>query len=151
MKSRSKPFTGKHMAAIMVGGFGIVVAVNLAMASMASATFGGIVVENSYVASQQFNDWLDQAEASERLGWKVEPFRLADGRIALRMTGVPTGAKISAIARHPVGREGDRVLSFTAGSDGAYASTGPLSAGRWILRMSVEADGSVWRGEAQVR
>ena len=42
-------FTGWHMAAILLGFFGLVVAVNLYMAHTAISTFGGTVVENSYV------------------------------------------------------------------------------------------------------
>ena len=36
-----RPFTGKHMAAILVGGFAIVIAVNFYMASLAVGGFGG--------------------------------------------------------------------------------------------------------------
>ncbi len=38
----TKRFTGWHFTAIMVGGFSIVVAVNLFMASMAVGSFGGV-------------------------------------------------------------------------------------------------------------
>ena len=38
-----RPFTGKHMAAILVGGFAIVIAVNFYMASLAVGGFGGVV------------------------------------------------------------------------------------------------------------
>ena len=79
-----KPFTGRHMAAVMVGGFSVIVGVNLFMAWQASSTFGGVVVENSYVASQHFNRWLDQAAQARALGWEARASRLPDGRIALR-------------------------------------------------------------------
>jgi len=42
-----KPFTGRHMLAVLVGFFGVVIAVNFIMASYATSTFGGVVVENS--------------------------------------------------------------------------------------------------------
>ncbi|MFP5454579.1 MAG: FixH family protein, partial [Alphaproteobacteria bacterium] len=51
-------FTGRHMAASMVGFFTVVIAVNVTMATVASHSFGGTVVDNSYVASQRFNRWL---------------------------------------------------------------------------------------------
>ena len=54
-----RTFTGWHMATILVSFFAIVVGVNLLMARFATSTFGGVVVENSYVASQQFNQPLN--------------------------------------------------------------------------------------------
>jgi len=51
-------FTGWHMTFILVSFFAVVIAVNLTMAHFASSTFGGLVVENSYVASQKYDGWL---------------------------------------------------------------------------------------------
>ena len=81
MAHTRKPFTGKHMAAIFVAGFAIVIAVNLLMASIAVGSFHGTVVDNSYVASQNYNGWLKQAAASRALGWQAVPHRRADGRV----------------------------------------------------------------------
>ena len=150
-QSGPKPFTGKHMTAIMVGAFGLIVAVNLAMASVATSTFGGVVVENSYVASQEFNRWLDQAEESRALGWKATPRRLADGRVELFLEGVPAGTVALAQARHPLGREADRMLAFMPASGNRYVSSSPLPEGRWTLRIKLEAEGREWRGEADLR
>ena len=40
-EASTKPFTGYHMAAILIGFFGIVIAVNIYMAKVAVGTFGG--------------------------------------------------------------------------------------------------------------
>ena len=48
-------FTGRHMLAIMLAFFGVIIAVNLVMATLASKSWTGLVVKNTYVASQQFN------------------------------------------------------------------------------------------------
>ena len=66
MTDRRKPgaFTGRHMTAILVAFFAVVIAVNFTMARFAMSTFGGKVVENSYVASQHYNVWLARAEAN---------------------------------------------------------------------------------------
>ena len=40
-----REFTGRDMALVLVGGFGIVVAVNFFMASLATGGFHGVVVE----------------------------------------------------------------------------------------------------------
>ena len=56
-KDFNRPFelTGKHVAMIFCGFFGIIIAVNVSMAMLASSSWTGLVVSNSYVASQKFN------------------------------------------------------------------------------------------------
>ena len=61
-------FTGKHMAMVIGVGFGIVNAVNLVMATFASAIFDRVAVKKPYVASQNFNGWLDEDERARELG-----------------------------------------------------------------------------------
>jgi nitrogen fixation protein FixH len=51
-------FTGRHMTGILVAFFGVVMTVNFTMAYVAISGFGGTVVDNSYVASQNYNRWL---------------------------------------------------------------------------------------------
>ena len=67
-KRERKAFTGRHAAMILVAFFGTVIGVNMVMASFALSTFGGTVVDNSYVASQHYNEWLARADAQDRLG-----------------------------------------------------------------------------------
>src|SRR5689334_13817136 len=93
-------FTGRHMLAVMGGFFGIVIAVNVAMATLAARTFGGTVVDNSYVASHQFNHWLARARAQERLGWTVRLELAGDRRVSLSLADHGTaldGPAIEAI------------------------------------------------------
>lgn len=145
-----KAFTGWHMTAILLSAFAVVLAVNVTMARLASSTFGGEVVENSYVASQDFNRWLDRAEQERALGWKVAVARQEDGRIAARLTGVPGHAVVAAVARHPLGRKADVDLAFARNAEGAYVSDKPLPEGRWILRFDIAAGGRSWHGQDQV-
>lgn len=147
----TRTFTGRRMAAILVAFFGTVVAVNFTMAGYASSTFGGIVVENSYVASQEFNAWLDRAAEADALGWNAEATRLPDGRIAIELTGAPGGAALSAEARHPLGRLGDRQLVFAATGPNRFVSTEPLPEGRWTLRIEAQAGDTQWRAEEALR
>ena len=107
-------FTGRHMTAVLVGSFGIVVAVNLAMATLATRGFGGVVVENSYVASQKYNGWLDQARKQQALGWSVQVKRQRSGTIALALHGVPDGATVTAQLRRPLGEAEMTELAFAA-------------------------------------
>ncbi len=148
-------FTGRHMAVILVVGFGIVAAVNFTMASFATGGFHGVVVKNSYVASQQFNTWLEEAEADRALGWEVDARRNPDGHVDLTTNGVPAGAIITAELRRPIGVRDYAALAFEAmgepASGDAYRSTDPVAEGRWTIRISIEAAGETWSSEAELR
>ena len=147
----TKTFTGRHMAAIMVGFFGVIIAVNFTMARFATATFGGRVVENSYVASQEFNGWLEKAEKQRALGWDAITTWRPDNRLAVQLSGVPAEAKVSAISRHPLGRLPDREIAFVPNGEGRFLSTSTLPEGRWLLRLEVTATGHRWRREEEMR
>lgn len=134
----AKPaFTGRMFAAIIVAFFGVVVAVNITMARLASSTFGGTVVDNSYVASQKFNGWLAQARAQDRLGWTT-PLSLDASRHVL--IGVPgAGFVANGTAHHPLGRAPDMPMIFRADGEGRLRSSAALPAGRWQVKLEIRS------------
>ena len=142
-------FTGRHMAIIMVAGFGLVIAVNLTMASLAIGGFQGVVVENSYVASQNFNGWLDEAEKARTLGWQVTPERASDGHVVLRAEGVPAGTRFAAALRRPLGDKEFADLTFTSLGDGQWRSDQAIASGRWLIRLSADAGTITWAEESE--
>lgn len=133
-----RAFTGYHMATILVAFFAVVIAVNFVMARYAIATFGGTVVDNSYVASQKFNGWLEEARREKKLGWNVAvPAREGDHLVVTTTDSHSQpldGAVITMVAEHPLGRMPDRILHFTQTASGPYRSIEALPAGRWKLR-----------------
>jgi nitrogen fixation protein FixH len=138
----SRRFNGWHMTAILVGFFGVVVAVNMVMATFATRSFGGTVVDNSYVASQNFNAWLEAAREQDDLQW-TEAVERAGDRVAVTVDtpqGPLTGAEITGIASHPVGRADEVLLSFAATEGGGYRSNESLDPGRWIVRIEIVRD-----------
>ncbi len=141
-------FTGWHMTAILVTFFGIVMAVNFTMARMAVGTFGGTVVDNSYVASQQYNRWLDAAARQDRLGWKVSVALSPDRHIIIdaRQDEVAL-SQIAAVgdALHPLGRNDDIPLTFSVMEDGRLRSEQALPVGRWNLRLSLRRGADLFR------
>jgi nitrogen fixation protein FixH len=146
-----RPFTGYHMAAILLTFFGVVVAVNFTMARLASQSFGGSVVDNSYVASQKFNTWLDEAEKERKLGWSASALRGANNRLEISITGTPARAlSLTAHARHPLGLEKSRDFHFDRAADGRFISREALPAGRWRLRIEVTSGGQRFRTEQDV-
>jgi len=146
-QARKKRFTGWHMTGILVAFFGSVAAVNFTMASYASSTFGGIVVKNSYVASQEFNGWLEEARESEALGWEAVTTWRPDGRLVVSVNGAPDFLAAQATARHPLGRMPDQALGFTRIGEGTYLSDEELPEGRWTLRLELSDGVSTWRRE----
>lgn len=146
----TRTFTGRHFAAIMVGGFGIVMAVNFTMAHYATSGFSGVVVENSYVASQKFNGWMDEARAQQRLGWHGALSRDAQGRLVLDAPGIPDGAQVTAELRRPIGQRETAALTLQADSAGRFVSPQALTPGRWIARVAITAEGQTVRFESEV-
>lgn len=148
-------FTGWHMTAIMVAFFGVVIAVNFVMASDAVRTFGGEVVENSYVASQRYNGWLAEARAQERAGWRADPAIRPDGRLTLsvgRAAQPVEGARVTVIAEHPLGTLPQRTLHLdAAGTPGVYVADAPLPRGRWLLRITIDQAGKRAHFDDEVR
>jgi len=146
-------FTGWHMLTIMVGFFGLVMAVNILMARYAIATFGGEVVQNSYVASQRFDGWLARARAQDKLGWHAVPSVDSAGWLHVRLTdgaGNAFPALVTVVARHPLGSTPDRRIVLRAqGAD--HVADAPLPGGRWLLHITVRAGGHQAHYEDEVR
>ena len=140
-------FTGWHMFAILIAMFGTIIAVNLVMAHFAIATFGGTVVDNSYVATRNYNRWLAEARGQEALGWRVKA--TLDPQRRVRITAVapkgPIEGVVSAVASHPLGREPDRAIGFVRNSAGGYIAMQRLPAGRWKLKITVTSGTTVAR------
>lgn len=139
-RNAPRPFTGWHITAILVGFFVIVMAVNFTMARLALSSFGGKVVENSYVASQHYNELLARAEAQDRLGW--QPSVWLDGTRHVRVTLAHEDAKLpiasaKAMIHHPLGRLPSQALVMVGDGQGGMISTRMLPQGRWRIELAV--------------
>jgi len=144
MRTAPRPFTGWHMTGILVGFFAIVMAVNFAMARFALSSFGGTVVDNSYVASQHYNELLAKAEAQDRLGW--QPSVWLDRTRHVRVTLARQDAKLpiesaKAMIHHPLGRLPSQALVMVGDGQGGMISTRMLPQGRWRVELSVAHGG----------
>ena len=138
-------FTGWHMTAILVAFFGVVVAVNMTMATLAADTFGGTVVDNSYVASQRFNGWIAKGRAEARLGWRQTLSLTPDRHVRLQLAGADgqpmRDARVDAAAHHPLGRVPPIPLIFRQRAPGAYEASRSLPAGRWRIELTTRSRG----------
>lgn len=138
MSTTTKEFTGWHMLAIICTFFGVVIAVNLTMAIASSRTWTGLVVENSYVESQRFNDKLHAIAAQRAAGWTVET-RHTDGQIiftARDANGTLLDLDdVSAFVRRPVGGHDDATVALRLDGD-VYVGAHDLAAGVWDITVT---------------
>ena len=146
-------FTGWHMLACMIAFFGVIITVNFTMASFASRSWTGLVVKNSYVASQKFNDQLALAKAQTARGWRSD-VAYADGQLRFSLFDkvgevVNPDQVIVAIGR-PAFEQQDRRIELAGGSAGLYSTSLKLDEGTWALQIEVMADGAAYRRDLRL-
>ena len=127
------------------------VSVVVTPAGQASKSFSGVVVENSYHASQKFNQWLDEARKGEELGWQAELTRNEKGYLVIITSDVPAGAQVEAELRRPLGKQQLVSLEFSQVNDALFRSNRQLDAGRWTARVRISANGESWAFESEIR
>lgn len=153
LREDSFTFKGRHMLALMIAFFGIVITVNVTMAVLANSYWTGLVVKNSYVASQGFNADLANADMQRKLGLSSEisyhngllEFTLVDSE------GVSLVAEdLKAEIGRPAFEQADRTLAFKSGPSGRYTIPLTLQPGVWILRIHGETGGVRYRRDARL-
>ncbi|MBN9251702.1 MAG: FixH family protein [Mesorhizobium sp.] len=142
MNGHQRRFTGTHMLAIMVAFFSVIIAVNLTMAFFARSSWSGFVVENTYVASQQFNRKAAEGRAQAALGWKPE-LTMAGGEIRYRLIDgggdIVAASQVTAHFRRPVSDAQDQELVLAVQPDGSFSAPVDLGDGAWIVEIHSEA------------
>lgn len=148
-----KEFTGTHMLLMIVAFFGVIVSVNVTMAVVASRTWTGLVVKNSYVASQDFNDQLAAAKSQSARGWSgaivYEENSLKFS--VLDKTGRPLllNNVVAHIGR-PAFENEDRTLNLEHVSNGAYQTYVKLEPGPWQLSVRGSNDAGPYRLDTRI-
>ena len=132
-----KEFTGRHMLLITLAFFGVVIGVNVLMAISASRTWTGLVVANSYVASQEFQVKSDAAHRQNEAGWTMDVayengrlfVQIADGDGELKLQ------EVEAFVRRPVGGHDDATVPLSPGAKG-YEGAINLAPGVWDVTVT---------------
>lgn len=141
-------FTGRHMLITIVAFFAVVIGVNVTMATLAEKSWTGLVVENSYVASQQFNEEARKGRAQAALGWTGE-LAIAAGEVRYSLVdrqgkAVPLRG-VRMLFRHPAYEAEDEALTLAAASDATPGNTNEFAArhtpkdGVWIVEIDADA------------
>lgn len=136
--------TGRHVLAITVGAFSVIIAVNVLMAVKAVSTFPGLEVENGYIASQTFDA---EKKAQDALGWSLQ-HGYANGRLTLDFHKGTQPAPVRhldvLLGRTTEAREDTRP-SFTL-IDGVWVADVALHPGKWMMMVEATApDGTLFR------
>ena len=129
-----RAFTGRHMWLLVIGFFGVIIAVNVGMAVVASTSWTGLVVTNSYVASQEFEEKRIAHQAQQAAGWQAT-FSYSPGLAKLVVTdgaGKPLDlGPVTLKVSRPVGGHDDQTVLLERAPGGGYAATLQLAAGVW--------------------
>lgn len=136
-------FTGRHMLFLAVGFFGVVISVNVLMAVVSSTSWTGLVVQNSYVASQEFEAKRIAHEKQTAAGWQAS-FVYAPGiaQLTVRDSGgnpVDLGP-VTVLINRPVGGHDDQKLTLNRSADGGYAAAVTLAEGVWDVLATASTD-----------
>ena len=137
----TRTFTGWHMAAITISFFAVIIAVNLTLAVFASTSWTGLVVANSYVASQSFNRDAAIARQQQALGWQMDlTVNRSLAKIAiLDRDNLPlTGLNIRAVLQRPTDEAGDQVLKLRESGAGIYMADATIGSGIWVADITAE-------------
>lgn len=137
----TRTFTGWHMAAITISFFAVIIAVNLTLAVLASTSWTGLVVANSYVASQSFNRDAEIARQQQALGWQMN--LVVDRSLAkitiLDRAGLPiAGLNLRAVLQRPTDEAGDQVLKLREAGTGIYVTNATIGSGVWVADITAE-------------
>jgi nitrogen fixation protein FixH len=140
--SQPRAFTGRHMLGVMVAFFGVIITVNLTMAAFAWTSWTGLVVKNSYVASQEFNDRAKAGREQAALGWQGE-LAYEKGELRYRLVSA-NGAVVAATGvevalGRPAYEAEDTTVALSPTGDGSFGGDIALADGQWIVRLSAEA------------
>jgi len=135
MNIAEKPLTGRHVFAIFLMAFGTIISVNVFMAYSAIKTFPGVEVENSYIASQTFDQRkFDQID----LGW-VTHASYENGRLEFSIRDQDGNAihagEVDAVIGRPTTDRNDERVDFVI-RQGVYTASIPLDAGMWMLKIN---------------
>lgn len=138
---RPRQFTGWHMLVVMVLFFGTIITVNIVMAVYANTSWTGLVVQNTYVASQEFNRKAAEGRAQAARGWQTT-LELQPGLVRFALADASGAAVhpkgVTAKFRRPAYEAEDETITLKPLPDGAYGAERTIRDGIWIVE--VEAD-----------
>ena len=137
----------------MVAFFGTIIAVNFTMATLASGTWTGLVVKNSYVASQKFNGELAEAQRQENAGLHSRISHADDTlsfTILNRQGNVIFPTSASLWIGRPAFEQEDRTVKVKCNDKGVCSGQVSLQPGPWAMRIDAILSQEAYRRDARL-
>lgn len=151
---------GRHVLAVLLGFFGVTIAVNAAFVTYALKTFSGEDVPRPYMQGLAYNQTLSARSAQAKLGWHavIDVESGAGGAVAINVAltdrgGNPLdGLAVSVVLRRPTNAALDRSVDLAATAKGHYiAKVAALASGQWDMTARTTApDGTQFEATRRV-
>jgi nitrogen fixation protein FixH len=133
----------------IVGGLGVVIAVNITMAVLAHRSAPGLAVQGSFATSNAYGNIQAEARRQVGLGWSLDVGN-EGGRVVVGLAGpggaVLPGAMLRASASRPVGDAPAIELGMIGDAAGRFRSDIVLPGkGQWDVLFVATHDGRTFR------
>lgn len=149
---------GWHVLAMILGFFGITIAVNVALAIYAIDTFSGEDVTTPYVRGLEYNRTLEARAAQQSLGWmaSIDAAREKTGAAISVLIEDRNGQTkdvltVEATLRRPTDANLDRSIDLVPAGNGYYkAVASGLAPGAWDIIVHAKSGDVAFEAQRRV-
>jgi nitrogen fixation protein FixH len=151
----SRRLTGRHVLAVLLGFFGVMLGVNGAMVYLALATFGGIDTPDAYRKGLAYNATIAEESVQGSLGWTTrlrydEPLDVLRLEVSDGAGRGVSGLRIAGRLMRPATSRLDRAIGelVDRGRGHYELSLDGVEAGAWIVAFEAQGsrpDGATFR------
>lgn len=144
---QAKELTGKHVLAMVIAFFAVIIGANSWFITSALNTFPGEITAEPYLEGLAYNDVLERRAAQSALGWRAEITAVERAQSELRIgiamraaSGEPVRQlRVSGVIKRAAHDAYDQEIVFAPMGEGVYEATvSDLDAGRWDLTANAE-------------
>lgn len=143
INQQTRPFTGRHMLSIMLSFFAVVLAANMTLVYFANHSWTGLVVQNSYVASQEFNATTQKLEKAAADIHATLDYH--SGKLQITLHGNDGKAanvkNVVAMLGRPSHEGEDKSIALSESGEGVFAASIDLAKGQWSGSITAEIVG----------
>lgn len=147
--TKTRALTGKHVLAMLIVFFGIIITVSIVFTTLAVKSFRGEDIKQSYRQGVDYNQTLETRAVQSDIGWQAEinVTGAANDRVLIvnvtdRFDDPLNDVSVTGRLRHPADATLDRPLDFTRAGDGLSRADISGLFGQWTVQArAMNADG----------